>query len=389
MTENNQKVSERTLERLAAGALDEETTAQVMAQLEAEPGGIERLEALIQENEAFFEAHPPEEFVPRIRGRYDEEMRAERAGARSLRSLYGAPPPMPLALALVLFMVGSAWLWVRDANEPGDTPPPQARAVEPEAGQPDEEQALGARSGDEQWADEEWDREPLVLGPFELSSLGEGVRRVVVAEESVARAEFVEDIGAVTLRGIREGETAVEVEYDDGRFERFLLRIEVPDGDYRPYDIGMAPGERRQLGRQGVVRVATQDDRVVHIEIDEDSVILEAQAVGVTMAFLSERGRERPHSLRIYVGELVAEAQVEAVVSTGRAALAGCDRDGAGGRAEVVALVAADGAVPHAFAEEYSVSAEVLSCVVEAVRAWEFPGHDDEVERLARFGVEL
>lgn len=389
-----ERVSERTLEHLAAGALDEKTTAEVMARLEAEPGGVERLETLIRENEAFLEEHPPELVVPQIRARFEEDVSDYTIAARpeAVLDVKGTPSWFrpALVVVLLLLMIVGAFFWIGDdffeGSDERTSRPQHAVAVKPNHGE------VARIAGSETSEQERWDREPLTLSPWEMHPLerGEEVRRVVVENESIARANLVGRERSLRLYGIREGETAVEVFYADGASKRFLLRVRLPDDEHhRPFNVGLAPGEERFLGPEGVVRMSTQDETVARLDVNDDALILEAVGPGVTMVHFVTAELERPHAFRVHVGELLDPGRARLLLEAHREELRSCDEAGAGGRALMVAMISSKGSVTQAFAEEYSLSTTALDCVVTLVENWDLEGHDLQADGLIRFTVEF
>ena len=389
------RVSQRTLERLAAGALDEKTTADLMARLE--PGEVERLEALIRENEAFLEEHPPELVVPKIRARLEEEAAEERAAARAGAVLEQKRAPQwwrpALVVAFVVVLIIGAFFWLGDSSV-DDSAESVEGALHAEAEAPEDTEAARVVGGgpSDVLEDGRWDREPLRLGPWEMHPLEreEEVRRVVVDDESIARAGLVGQERSLRIYGIREGDTAVEVFYADGEAERFLLQVRLPEEEnLRPYEVGLTPGEVRLLASEGVIRISTQDEEVAHLDVEDDAVILEAVGPGETMVHFVTAQREQPYTFRVFVGELLDGDEVQRLLEAHRAELRACGAGEAGGRAAMAVMVASDGTARAAFAEEHSLADEALECVLALVKSWAFQGHELEAAGLIRFVVEL
>ncbi len=88
------------VEQLALGELSPERAREIEARLAAEPGGLERLARMRQENEAFPSSHPAREVVAQLR---------RRAGRPSSRSLWLAALPALAAAAVVT-------LWLRPST---------------------------------------------------------------------------------------------------------------------------------------------------------------------------------------------------------------------------------------------------------------------------------
>jgi len=107
------RVPDVLVERLALGELPADQAADIRRRLEAEPGGIERLERIASLDATVLAAHPPRRVADAIR---------ERAGARtrersSRRAAWFAVPALAGAAALaVLVAVG---LPGQDATDPG------------------------------------------------------------------------------------------------------------------------------------------------------------------------------------------------------------------------------------------------------------------------------
>lgn len=89
------RVPDLLVERLAAGALEPSRAAEVRARLEAEEGGLERLDALKADGEALLARVPPRVFAARV------EQRA-RAEAPRVRWGFALGPALAVALAAVV-----------------------------------------------------------------------------------------------------------------------------------------------------------------------------------------------------------------------------------------------------------------------------------------------
>lgn len=76
-----------TLERLAAGALGENETLELMERLRSEDGGMERLQALLQENDEFFEKYPARVVLPQILDQHMREQRRASQGEQNMSTL--------------------------------------------------------------------------------------------------------------------------------------------------------------------------------------------------------------------------------------------------------------------------------------------------------------
>ncbi|MFU8804448.1 MAG: hypothetical protein ACNA8W_11605 [Bradymonadaceae bacterium] len=204
---NTDRVHDRLLERLAAGALDEAESTALMSRLEAEPGGVERLEALLADNEDFLERYPPRVIVPQIleRQALERQALARPAQARSSRPILA-----PLALAAALILIVGAWIYLRPAEPPSEVP--SAIAVAPHAEEPSGHEGaprlvLEAPLPELAGADE------LVLQTGESRSFGaRHVERVVIEDADLLDVESSEDGRIMTFTGLGAGVTGVQIE---------------------------------------------------------------------------------------------------------------------------------------------------------------------------------
>lgn len=78
------KLGPLTLERLAAGAMNESETIRLTTLLSTEEGGLERLDALMQSNEEFFEKYPANIVVPQINDQYARQKRRQKRGEKKM-----------------------------------------------------------------------------------------------------------------------------------------------------------------------------------------------------------------------------------------------------------------------------------------------------------------
>lgn len=111
-------VPQLLLEKLALGELSPDEAAQVRRRLEAQPGGLERLQELERSNEEILLTHPPRAMVPEIRRR--ARLSATRSTTRSTL----------LVLAPVALAAGAAMLIARPAPDDPIAPIAQLPGIE-------------------------------------------------------------------------------------------------------------------------------------------------------------------------------------------------------------------------------------------------------------------
>lgn len=394
----DQPVPQRLLERLAAGALSDEESAQLLARLKEEPGGIERLEALIQENEAFLKDHPPQTYIPMIRARH-EALQKKGSNAQGASSSGTGPffrfksGYALVAVAVVLALIVLSSLFVdRDLPEP----PLLAEEAIAEAPEPDEITTLPAGATPDSEDEETRPRLPtlksqtFVIGETRRFE-ADGVKRVLVDDETVVSVGLTRDQEMLVFRGLKEGESSVEIFFSDDRTHSFQIRVseDVPE-DFIPYDMALVVGETSDLNAHGIYQVYIDDDDIVTVDLDpDDNLMLQvrAKAVGTTLIHFHSEDRDRPHTFRFHVGEPLPTSDSDETVAQYRQELADCAPQG--GTATVAALVDPEGAVVTTFAEEFSLSDQEKDCFLEAVAQWRFPPHNLGAQALARFEIDL
>ncbi len=396
-----ERVPQRLLERLAAGALDEETSARLMARLEEEPGGIERLEALIEENEAFLQAHPPETYVPMILARHEQESPAHARENPQVRPSLSIPRLIPLAAAAILLVLVAIFFFRSEPTPELGEPPPEAIAVTPDD---DDTTAPAAPSPDP--TDEPADPDEPPDGPrslrattHEVIAIGEsrqfgvdGVTRVVVEDEELLTVGVLPDQGTLIFSARAEGQTTVEVFFGDDEAHVVQVRIAADfEGIYEPHDVALEIGDTSDLHVQGIIRVNIDNDLIVAVEMDPDDnrlLIARARSAGTTLVHLHSRDQPRPITFRFHVADPLPDSATDPLLATHREELSACAPDESGS-AQVAAFVAPDGVVLTAFAEEYSLSRDAADCLVERVSSWTFPAHDLGDQAQARLLIDL
>lgn len=99
------RVPELLLERLAAGELDDAAARAVRARLEAEEGGLARLDAIRRSDEEVLAAYPPARMAKDIEDRLRVEQAAERERRRGAGVWIGLPAAAAVAALLLVVVV--------------------------------------------------------------------------------------------------------------------------------------------------------------------------------------------------------------------------------------------------------------------------------------------
>ena len=100
---DDQRVPDWLLERFALGELSDDRAAEVKRQLEAEEGGVERLDALRADNDAILEAAPPEQVVQEINRRVHLREVQEAWQTRHTRRRWAIGLAVPATMAIAAF----------------------------------------------------------------------------------------------------------------------------------------------------------------------------------------------------------------------------------------------------------------------------------------------
>lgn len=211
-----------TLERLAAGVFPEEESARIMAELEKEVGGLERLNALLRSNEAFFENHPADVVVPQIVDQYKRQKRREQRGENKMAQGLG----LKIAFG-VAALAGTGFLVTKLAadGEPALAEP--AVAQSPEVEKPAEEKVETAPVEETQVAGDSAKKgvanrsspilreinELLIVNGESIEFEPTGVTRVAVEESKLLQTQGGKE--GITFTGMMPGITGMQVHTKD------------------------------------------------------------------------------------------------------------------------------------------------------------------------------
>lgn len=212
-----------TLERLAAGVFSEEESARIMAELEKEEGGLERLNALLRSNEEFFENHPADVVVPQIVDQYKRQKRRQEGGENKMAQGLG----LKIAFG-VAALAGTGFLVTKFAadSEPALAEP--AVAQSPEVEKPGEEKVEAAIVEETQVAGDSAKKgvanltssvlreidELLIVNGESITFEPKGVTRVAVEQSKLLQTQG--DKEGITFTGMMPGITGMQVHTKDG-----------------------------------------------------------------------------------------------------------------------------------------------------------------------------
>lgn len=218
------KLDPLTLERLAAGALDESETARLMERLSSEEGGLERLDALMQSNEEFFQNYPANIVVPQVMDQYKRDKRRQTRGEKKMITHAMA---LKVALACSTLVVGGI-LYTQFAPAPeltavAQSPVSEASPVLPAAVSSEQTQEVPNRENHpvEEMNEVKYGTKRTVLQSLlDLDELllvegstrdfdGTGVSRISVEESALVKTSAADQV--ITLEGLKVGITGMQV----------------------------------------------------------------------------------------------------------------------------------------------------------------------------------
>ncbi len=269
---NDDFISDRTLERLALGELPDDDAQRVLARLEAK-GELERFEALITDNDAFFETYPPHVLAARIR-------QDARPGAPALthkETTMLVPSRLPVLATIVAAMVGIAalaWMFSTSADlSPPVAPPPIAAPTPPRAPigptEPVAPDAPEPRSEGLAWVQDRDARYPLPPAMYMQTEQivpvdAKGLVRVTFSNTSIVNAVAADDLVYLTARA--PGTTMVRLIGPDDEVVSSILTVGEPiepetlksavEGEHSVYACAVAAPQYAGVARITVVASA-------------------------------------------------------------------------------------------------------------------------------------
>lgn len=401
------KVPPHLLEALATDSLDEKERDQLLAILEEEEGGLQRLESLRAANRAFLEDYPPEVMVPRILNRAAEGT----TNAQKRDNSLSLPPTTEPQARWLPYFVGAALLAVlalvafflpREAPQDLDGPldPSSLLATSDEEAEAQEESSSPVLETREERVGGQERRESqtlrrlglVVLAPAEMRQFpAQGVRRIEVENEDYLQVSMSQNGEVLFFRAVSIGETAVTLSFVNEEVHRLQVVISDSLGDeslifYR----GLFPGETQDLDLQGARRVIILNDHIVNMsteEKEENLLEIEALKAGSTELHIFPPDQDHPFVFRFVVAPELNSQAYEEIFEERRPALSGCKTRSENISATFGILFSPDGEIKDLFAEEFRASSEELTCLTEEIRTWSFPAHGGEQNHLFRVRV--